>query len=321
MVRTLSQGQNPDPLTPDQCPSALLCGVGQGHGHVCGGQWSRRSCLGPQKLKEVHRVQHAHPGGKPRLGEGKADSLVPHCLARFSLQALPRCIRREPLVLSVPCKIPYSPGPRPPEAQKPRITLRCSLCLSLCLCPRLESRDLSSLSGPTCQESHLQKLTGVDTAPPCLASGLGAMASQARERGGRLLWKGRTQKLGKSDGPREAPSSWGHGWGPGSTLQLMQTSSLLELEKSVPPCTPSLSPPESPHSQEPGWSPAGSTGHDITCHHGSGSGGLAAGVGHTWVKLGGREGEQSAGELGAEAGGGWSQRETNMLVDHHLILH
>ena len=62
--------------------------------------------------------------------------------------------------------------------------------------------------------------------------------------------------------------------------------------------------------------------HDITHHHGSGSGGPVAGSGHAWVKPGGGEGEQSTGELREEAGD-WSQRErpSFMLTEHHLSPH
>lgn len=44
--------------------------------------------------------------------------------------------------------------------------------------------------------------------------------------------------------------------------------------------------------------PAGPAGRDITRHHGSGSGGLAAGMGHAWVTLDGWEGGWSWGVWG-----------------------
>lgn len=49
--------------------------------------------------KEARRIKHSHAEGKLRLGEGKAESLVPYCPARSTLQALSQRVRRDPHML------------------------------------------------------------------------------------------------------------------------------------------------------------------------------------------------------------------------------
>lgn len=101
-----------------------------------------------------------------------------------------------------------------------------------------------------------------------------------------------------------------HGARAGPLVRPCRHSASSELEKQVPP--PRLGIPTFPGAELVSHGdPTGPAGHDITRHHGSGSGGLAPGMGHAWLKLDAWEGEVSARELWAEAGG-WSPRRSGV---------
>lgn len=137
---------------------------------------------------------------------------------------------------------------------------------------------------------------------------------RAREGERNLLWKGRTQELEKSRVPRKRhglramPGPWFH--------PLAHSLYIIwPRVRKISPSPPSLPPPESPHSPEPGWFPQGLLGMTspspwqwFQCGPAAGSGRLGEAG---WWRRGRTE------HWGTWGGGtGWSQREIAVIHAH-----